>query len=113
MPCSLEGVRNSFAVSRIRRQLTEEDVPCLAMSTLGPHHLEGSPARTRMPQRLDENLRDIGSADPVFESQGIFALADFERSPASRAIDQKAGSNNSVIEPAPANFLFRQLSPLQ
>ena len=71
--CSACGVQ---VVSRIGRQLTEEDVPSLATSILGPHYPEGSPARTRMPQRLDENLSHIGPADPVFESEGIFALAD-------------------------------------
>src|SRR6266481_9160478 len=101
------------AVSRIGRQLAEEDVPCLAMSTLGPDYFESGPVRTRMPQRLNKNLSHIGSADPVFESERIFALADFDRSPASRAIRQKTGSNNRVIKPAPPDFLFRQLSPFQ
>jgi len=66
-----------------------------------------------MLQRLDKNLSHIGSADPVFETEWIFALADFDRSPAPRAIRQKTGSNNRVIKPAPPDFLFRQLSPFQ
>ena len=84
-----------------RWQSTEEDVPFLALSPLGPYYLEGGPARTRMPQRLDKNLSHVGSADSVFETERIFALADFDRSLASRAIRQKTGSNNRVIKPAP------------
>src|SRR6266436_5495031 len=64
-------------VSRIRSKLTEEDVPSMATSSLGPYHLECRPARSRMLQYLNKNFSHIGPADSVSQSERIVVLAYF------------------------------------
>src|SRR5437016_13381863 len=50
------------------------------------------------------------STDSIIESQGIVILAYFDGSLTARAVRQNTGSDHRVIEPAPPDVVFRQLS---
>ena len=98
---------------RISLQLVKEYGQRIAGRAIAPHDFERRPDRSRVVERSDEHVGDIGPGDPVVNGQRQRALRHHDSTLAPWAVEQNPGSDDGVLEPAAANLVLGALAPHQ
>src|SRR3989442_54630 len=94
-------------------QLVKEYGQRIAGRAIAPHEFERRPDRSRVVERGDEHVGDIGPGDPVANGQRQRALRHHDSTLAPWAVEQNPGSDDGVLEPAAANLVLGALAPHQ
>src|SRR3989442_2466342 len=91
---------------RISLQLVKEYGQRIAGWAIAPHDFERRPDRSRVVERSDEHVGDIGPGDPVVNGQRQRALRHHDSTLAPWAVEQNPGSDDGVLEPTAANLVL-------